>query len=922
MNTPLARWLQTQEAQLLPRWIAVLEGEPAVAGVAAGRSGMGRVADTLDIGMGQGRAGTHLNEQRLLLAALYQGFIHAADGESGQLDESLQLMRAFRASPGEEELPRQLALIAQLRRIIWETLAAEMQGGWFELAAEMDRLTEHATVTLTSYWVTSAAATTRELQETRLLIESLTRDAEATDRTTLHVSVINEISRGLAATFDQRAQIQVVGQGLSSALATVAVTFWAYDQASQSLRAIRQWEAGHDTADVQTPDWVVPAEAAHDLVAQAARGSEMLVEHAVVAAEQGAWYRPDHVVVAMPLVTQAHTHGVIVFQEEGGRVILERSEQDFIRSATGQAAIAFESARLYDEVRSFNTVLEQRIAARTHELQVERDTLETLNSIALEISSTLDEHLLMQNSLEAVAHLVGASKGSVNLLDRETDQLVDRAVLGRTEGVGYTRFPIGHGIIGWVAQNRRAVLVPDISTDSRWVELPDHEESNRKERAGSMIAVPLIAHHELQGVLVLSHEAPNHFHDDHLRLVEAAANQIATGIHNALMYQQVEQDLLRRYEMQQVQEQAVGQSQAILQSLSDGVIVCDGFGSVLTVNPAAERILERPLEELLIWNMPELFRRLMGRNAELLPVEELLNEPRDAQGSPRFFTTILQMGTRMVSVTLNPVLSSEKQTPMGALAVFRDITREVESDRLKTEFIGTVSHELRTPMTSIKGFTQLLAMGSLGVINETQKEFLGIIQNNAERMIAIINDLLDITKIETGSVELDMRPLHLAEALSTVVMELQPKVQEREHELGIQIPPGLPLVRADQRRFNQILFNLLLNAIKYTPRSGQIRIEAREVTQEAIPEELREGVKSGRYVQIDVSDTGVGIAKEELDRIFDRFYRTENPLKVEAGGTGLGLALVRPLVALFGGRIWVASAVGEGSTFSFAMPAL
>jgi signal transduction histidine kinase len=256
------------------------------------------------------------------------------------------------------------------------------------------------------------------------------------------------------------------------------------------------------------------------------------------------------------------------------------------------------------------------------------------------------------------------------------------------------------------------------------------------------------------------------------------------------------------------------------------------------------------------------------------------------------------------------------------VAVFRDITREVESDRLKTEFIGTVSHELRTPMTSIKGFTQLLAMGSLGPVNDTQKEFLQIIQTNAERMITIINDLLDITKIETGSVELDLRPLHLAESLSNVMMELQPNIHAREHVLSISIPPGLPLVRADARRLNQILVNLLSNAVKYTPTGGKIALEAREVDIDAVPEAQREGLKTAmRYALVEVRDTGVGVASEEQERIFERFYRTENPLKVEAGGTGLGLSLVRPLIQLLGGRIWVDSKLNEGSTFSFVIPA-
>jgi signal transduction histidine kinase len=351
------------------------------------------------------------------------------------------------------------------------------------------------------------------------------------------------------------------------------------------------------------------------------------------------------------------------------------------------------------------------------------------------------------------------------------------------------------------------------------------------------------------------------------------------------------------------------------------VIVCDAYGSVLTANMAAERILERPIEELVTWQLPELMKRLLARRAGEIPVDDMLSQPRDEHENPRTMSATFQIGTRVVSVNLDPVLASKGEL-IGAVAVFRDITREVESDRLKTEFIGTVSHELRTPMAAIKGFTQLLAMGSLGALNDTQKEFLGIIQTNAERMIAIINDLLDITKIETGSVELDLRPLHMAESLSSVLLELQPKVLEREQQLSVSIPPGLPLVRADARRFNQILMNLLSNAVKYTPRGGAIAVGARDATIEAAPEYLREGLKPGRYVQIDVRDSGVGIAEDEQEKIFERFYRTENPLKVEAGGTGLGLALVRPLVKLFGGRIWVESTLGEGTTFSFVIPAV
>jgi signal transduction histidine kinase len=145
----------------------------------------------------------------------------------------------------------------------------------------------------------------------------------------------------------------------------------------------------------------------------------------------------------------------------------------------------------------------------------------------------------------------------------------------------------------------------------------------------------------------------------------------------------------------------------------------------------------------------------------------------------------------------------------------------------------------------------------------------------------------------------------------------------REHELTISIPPGLPLVKADATRLHQIFYNLISNAIKYTPNGGKVLVEACEGNIEEFPQRVRDSVVADRrYTRIDVRDTGVGIAEHELERVFDRFYRTENPMKIEAGGTGLGLSLAKPLVELMGGRVWAESTPGEGTTFSLILPAV
>jgi PAS domain S-box-containing protein len=363
--------------------------------------------------------------------------------------------------------------------------------------------------------------------------------------------------------------------------------------------------------------------------------------------------------------------------------------------------------------------------------------------------------------------------------------------------------------------------------------------------------------------------------------------------------------------------------EAILQSLSDGVLVCDTDGAILSANTAAERILQRGIEELLLGTtLHDVLRDLFGQRVQEMPLDNLLSSPHNSHGEPRIYESTVEVHMRVISLTMGPVLKDSSEL-LGALLLMHDITREVEADRLKTEFIGAMSHELRTPMTSVKGYTQLLAMGGLGPVNDTQREFLNTIQNNAERMISMINDVLDITKIETGSVDLELRPIHLAEALSGVVAELQQHIETREHSLTMLIPPGLPFVRADTGRLHQVLSNLLSNAIKYTPNEGKISIEAQEVVSGDLPEHVRLNVmRDRRFVQVTVRDNGVGIAEDEIERIFERFYRTENVLKVEAGGTGLGLSLVKPLIELLGGRIWVESVVEEGSSFHFVLPAV
>jgi signal transduction histidine kinase len=242
---------------------------------------------------------------------------------------------------------------------------------------------------------------------------------------------------------------------------------------------------------------------------------------------------------------------------------------------------------------------------------------------------------------------------------------------------------------------------------------------------------------------------------------------------------------------------------------------------------------------------------------------------------------------------------------LGRLFVFRDVTREREVDRMKTEFVSLVSHELRTPLTSIKGFTQMVLEGDAGEINEEVQEFLGIALNNTDRLIALVNDLLDISRIESGRVQLKSEAVDLNAAVETVAATMQGKLREKEQQLAVSVDPAATCVTGDRDKLVQVLTNYVSNAHKYTEPGGSIRVVVS---------------RQGDFARVAVSDNGHGIAPEDQARLFSRFYRVDNEMTREVGGTGLGLSIVKQLIELQGGEVGVQSELGAGSTFTFTIP--
>jgi signal transduction histidine kinase/CheY-like chemotaxis protein len=271
---------------------------------------------------------------------------------------------------------------------------------------------------------------------------------------------------------------------------------------------------------------------------------------------------------------------------------------------------------------------------------------------------------------------------------------------------------------------------------------------------------------------------------------------------------------------------------------------------------------------------------------------------------PDIAHTVLQLGKSTISARLAPVITTQGEF-LGIVTIFRDITREVEADRAKNEFVSTVSHELRTPMTAIKGYTDLIISGMVGEINEDQLRFLTVIKNNTDRLTALVDDLLDIARIETGRLRFEPESVRLGDIVKNVVDALASRAESKSHTLTLRIAVGLPEIMADPHRLNQVFTNLVNNAINYTPDGGVINVEVYFV---------------GGAIRVDVEDTGIGIATEDLPKIFERFYRVDHPLVHENPGTGLGLPIVKMFVEMHGGRVWVDSEMGNGSRFTVLLP--
>ncbi|OGX36496.1 MAG: hypothetical protein A3D87_01400 [Omnitrophica WOR_2 bacterium RIFCSPHIGHO2_02_FULL_50_17] len=344
--------------------------------------------------------------------------------------------------------------------------------------------------------------------------------------------------------------------------------------------------------------------------------------------------------------------------------------------------------------------------------------------------------------------------------------------------------------------------------------------------------------------------------------------------------------------------------EAVFLSMFDGVMIIDGKGAVILMNRTLKEFLrveqdaagKKPLEVVRNIEIQEIIDNVLNLNSrfESREITVLIH--------PAKFHGMNQQEEKTLLVHATPVFREQRCD--GAVLVFHDITELRRLEKVRRDFVANVSHELRTPVSTIRGYAETLLEGALED-KAHAREFLKIIYDDSDRLAKLINDLLDLSRIESGTLSLNFQEQALGPVIDRVLTGMHQEAQRQSVQIKKEIPADLPRVKIDETAVAQVMFNLVENAVKYNKKGGSVTIAARETP---------------RHIEVSVADTGIGIPQEDLPRIFERFYRVDKARSRELGGTGLGLSIVKHIIQAHDGKVTVESELGKGSTFRFTLP--
>ena len=645
-------------------------------------------------------------------------------------------------------------------------------------------------------------------------------------------------------------------------------------------------------------------------------------------------------VLCVPLTTRDKVIGVIQLLNGPSDRPFTEDDVNLLSALAAHAATAIDQARLFQET------------------ETRADKLVALNELSSLITSTLDLNDLLQLIMQRIHNFLGVEASSLLLKDDEKDELVFRVGVSEygAEVVG-RRLKVGQGIAGWVFEHGAPLMVPDVWKDRRFYQGVDYDTGFKTR---SVLCVPLSTRDKVIGVIqALNSPSERPFTEDDVNLLSALAAHAGTAIENA-----------RLFEETQTRAEKVGALAEVSQAVSSSLDLENVFELVIR---ATSELLDAPVaslwtlegDELVlregrgiyseVWDrhlhMVEQLAAWIVQQREPVVVREFAEDPRikEKEGArPSGLHACagfpLRVGKRCLGVLMLFRTSPEpfKQEDVEFLSVFanqaavaidharlyqelqshsanlqqvvRNRKAEIErksldldrANQAKSEFLITMSHELKTSLGVVVAFAQLLEQQPPGFMNEKQAKYVTNIHGGARHVLALINNIVDLSAVDAGKLELHPEVVKVPEMLLSILAELRPQADAKRIQFSVDVKKCPPKLMADRHRLRQIIYILLSNAVHYTPEEGRISVEAET---------------QGDVAEFSVSDTGIGIKAEDLQRVFDRFAHLEAVKSTERRGTRLGLALAKHLVELHGGAIRAESGgPGQGATFTISLP--
>ncbi len=747
-----------------------------------------------------------------------------------------------------------------------------------------------------------------------------------------HADTLREVSRAVGSTLELDEVLSLVLRQAKRVLTYDTASILLFNGGQPSMAAVLGYE---DEELVKTE---IPSRLKNSPILQAmARDLRSVVIPDVRGDERWIWIAgAKHVRswIGAPLLARGKMIGALMVDSKQPGLYTE-ADAAVAQALANQVAVAIENARLFTS------------------LAQEKERLELLYRLSRHISESLDVRQVAQRALDDMCAIMGAMRGIAVVREPDSDRLRIVAVSGYgAESVDALDqrlgLHLGNGLIGWVAAQQRPALVDDVTKDEHWMPVSGVDDWVR-----SALSVPLLSGDEIEGAFSIYSDREAFFNDEHRRLAESIAATVAVAIVNAQLYEQTRRHLQSLTNLNRA-SQAIASSldaKEILKQIVDlmGSVVNSDYTSVVLLNEDGEPVLDtedfrgvppvsqrirgsgvtrhvldsgRPAVVDMIaddGSMTPPLRRpdgeLIGANPALVAagIRSFAALPIQAKGKTLgiLFVHSRQPYAFHAQVPLLTTFANQAAAALENAHLYEEVVAAnadlEEALRLREELVQNVSHELRTPLALIRGYAELMLSGALGSMTPEQEKALQVMVRRSQDLVSMVNDLLMLKAPHAGLSRREA--FDLGDLISETVQELKLEAEEAHIVFKLDFSEDTPMVNGNRESLSRVVSNLLGNAIKFSPDGGTVTVRLRPYSKDE--------------VLLSVSDTGIGIPPDKLERIFERFYQVDGSTTRKFGGAGIGLALVKEIVAGHGGRVWAESegVPGKGSTFFVVLPA-